>query len=117
MKNLFKIFLLAGILSANTCWADYVPQNNGIMCVNGKNRFTRAIYGTNSPFRFETSDFPEIGLYMPNMGGSVYFAIQNGEKVKWISKAELVEATYKAGSRNGNVGLGGCRRGYCEIRG
>ena len=99
MKNLFKIFLLAGILSANTCWADYVPQNNGIMCVNGKNRFTRAIYGTNSPFRFETSDFPEIGLYMPHMGGSVYFAIQNGEKVKWISKAELVEATYKAGSR------------------
>lgn len=82
MKNLFKIFLLAGLFSANTCWADYVPQNNGIMCVNGKNRFTRAIYGTNSPFRFETSDFPEIGLYMPNMGGVCVFRYPEWRKGK-----------------------------------
>ena len=94
MRNILRIFLLVGIVSASECFAGYVPKNNGITCVNGKNRFTRAIYGTNSPFRFETSDFPEIGLYMPNMGGSVYFAIKNGDKTKWISKAENIEATY-----------------------
>lgn len=79
--------------------AGYVPQDKGIACVNGKNRFTRAIYGTNSPFRFETSDFPEIGLYMPNMGGSVYFALSDGNRVKWISEAQRIESVYLPGSR------------------
>lgn len=99
--NLLRYFILTIIafLQISELKAYYIPNGNGITCINGKNRFTRAIYGTNSPFRFETSDFPEIGLYMPNMGGSVYFAIKNGDKIKWISKAENIEATYLSGSR------------------
>lgn len=96
----FLCFLLCLLSPAK---AGYVPQHGGIACVNGENRFTRAIYGTNSPFRFETSDFPEIGLYMPNMGGSVCFALKNGYRVKWIREAERVEAVYLPGSRRYTV--------------
>lgn len=77
----------------------YNPEGNKIVCVNGNNRFTRAIYGTNTPFRFETSDFPEIGLYMPNLGGSMYFAITNGKKTKWVRETDYVKAEYEAGKR------------------
>ena len=53
----------------------YKPEGEEFVITNGNKRFTRAIYGTNTGFRFETSDFPEFGLYMPNLGGSVYMAI------------------------------------------
>jgi hypothetical protein len=78
----------------------YYPQGNNIVCVNGTHRFTRAIYGTNTPFRFETSDFPEFGLYMPNLGGSMYFALTNGKQSKWIDKADYIQASYSAGKRS-----------------
>ena len=35
---------------------NYFLRGEGFINVNGKNRFTRAIYGTNTGFRFETSD-------------------------------------------------------------
>ena len=43
----------------------YWPEEEGIVCVNGKNRFTRALYGRCEAARLETSDEPEFGLYMP----------------------------------------------------
>lgn len=78
----------------------YYPQGNDIVSVNGTHRFTRAIYGNNTPFRFETSDFPEFGLYMPNLGGSMYFALTNGERSKWINEADYIQASYSAGKRS-----------------
>lgn len=50
---------------------NYWPEGNAIVCVNGKNRFTRALYGGSSAFRLETSDYPEFGLFMPYMGGNI----------------------------------------------
>lgn len=50
---------------------NYWPEGDAIVCVNGKNRFTRALYGGSSAFRLETSDYPEFGLFMPYMGGNI----------------------------------------------
>lgn len=36
----------------------YTPDGEDFVITNGDKRFTRAIYGTNTGFRFETSDFP-----------------------------------------------------------
>ena len=57
----------------------YWPEEDGIVCINGKNRFTRALYGRCEAARLETSDEPEFGLYMPYMGGNVRFDIEHTE--------------------------------------
>ena len=36
----------------------YHPDGRDIVCVNGENRYTRALYGGYSDFRVETSDRP-----------------------------------------------------------
>jgi len=77
----------------------YRPDGEEFVIQNGTKRFSRSIYGTNTGFRFETSDFPEFGLYMPNFGGSVYMAIKTKAGVLWIRNMESVEARFKSGQR------------------
>ncbi len=50
---------------------NYWPEGGDFVTINGRNRFTRALYGGNTGFRLETSDRPEFALYMPQMGGNV----------------------------------------------
>lgn len=102
MKRVFVILMLALSFSTSVL-GRYKPMGKEIVCVNGKNRFTRAIYGTNTPFRFETSDFPEVGMYMPNLGGSMYFALSNGETSQWIADMEYIESSYEAGKRSYSI--------------
>lgn len=55
----------------------YWPEEDGIVCIDGKHRFTRALYGRCEAARLETSDEPEFGLYMPYMGGNLRFDIEH----------------------------------------
>lgn len=55
----------------------YWPEEEGIVCIDGQNRFTRALYGRCEAARLETSDEPEFGLYMPYMGGNLRFDIEH----------------------------------------
>ena len=41
----------------------YHPDNGDIVCVNGDNRYTRALYGTETLYRLETSDRPLFATY------------------------------------------------------
>lgn len=77
----------------------YTPDGEEFVITNGNKRFTRAIYGTNTGFRFETSDFPEFGLYMPRLGGSVYMAISTPSATVWISELKSIESRFKSGQR------------------
>lgn len=77
----------------------YTPDGEDFVITNGDKRFTRAIYGTNTGFRFETSDFPEFGLYMPHLGGSLYMAIQTPSRTTWIKDMEFIESRFKSGQR------------------
>lgn len=77
----------------------YQPDGEAFVNVNGKARFSRAIYGTNTGFRFETSDYPEFGLYMPNFGGSVYLALQAGGRTTWIKDLTQVKSRFVSGLR------------------
>jgi hypothetical protein len=76
----------------------YLPQGNDFVCVNGKMRFNRALYGTNTAFRIEAGDLPEFALYMPGMGGNFKFGLIEGNKSKWLIDAQYIKATYRAGS-------------------
>ena len=77
----------------------YKPEGEEFVIHNGDKRFTRAIYGTNTGFRFETSDFPEFGLFMPGLGGSLYIAVKTPSTTLWIHELESIESRFKSGQR------------------
>jgi hypothetical protein len=76
----------------------YQPEGNDFVITNGKRRFVRALYGTNTGFRIEAGDLPEFALYMPGMGGNFKFGIIAGDKSKWLIDAAHIKATYRPGS-------------------
>ena len=81
----------------------YKPEGEAFTISNGDKRFTRAIYGTNTGFRLETSDYPEFGMYMPNFGGSMYLAISNADTIAWIKDFSSVVSRFESGIRNWSI--------------
>ena len=41
---------------------NYFPDRGDIVCINGNNRYTRALYGGHTRFRLETSDRPVFAV-------------------------------------------------------
>ncbi len=77
----------------------YKPYNDGFEIVNGTSRFTRALYGTNTAFRLETSDMPEFGFFMPNMGGNLQLGLITDKKSIWLNDTEYIKSIYYPGTR------------------
>lgn len=77
----------------------YYPDGQDFVAVNGKNKFTRALYGTESDFRVETSDVPEFALYMPRMGGNIHFGLVRGQQSIWMNDCHFIESRYRPGMR------------------
>ena len=114
MKRLTYIFIsffllpqlpaLAQQPAADSWWHNkertihYRPEGDDFVCINGKLRFNRALYGTNTAFRVEAGDLPEFALYLPGMGGSFRLGIIAGVKSKWLINAQKIKATYRPGS-------------------
>ena len=44
----------------------YLPDGDDFVCVNGENRYTRALYGGYTDWRLETSDVPAFAIYKKN---------------------------------------------------
>lgn len=77
----------------------YSPiHGKGFRCENPKQKFNRALYGSNTAFRVETGDFPEFAMYLPGMGGNCKIGLINGSKSKWISEAQTIETIYEDGA-------------------
>src|SRR5471030_97973 len=70
----------------------YRPEGNDFVCVNGKMRFNRHLYGTNTAFRVEAGDLPEFALYMPGMGGNIKFGLISKDSSKWLINAAMITA-------------------------
>ncbi len=77
----------------------YTPDGDDFVIVNGKVKYNRALYGTNTAFRAETGDVPEFAFYLPGMGGNLHFGLVVDGETKWLNDAQFVEARYRAGSR------------------
>ncbi len=77
----------------------YKPHDGGFEIINGDKKFTRALYGTNTAFRVETSDIPEFGFFMPKMGGNLQMGLMVGEKSIWLNDADYIKSTYYPGTR------------------
>lgn len=77
----------------------YTPDGEDFVIVNGDRKFNRALYGSHSGFRLETSDIPEFALYLPRMGGNLSFGLSVGSDSIQLNAASTIESRYRPGSR------------------
>ena len=76
----------------------YQPDSSDFVINNGKLRFNRALYGSNTAFRVEAGDLPEFALYLPGMGGNLRFGLMDSNGSKWLIESKNVTARYRPGS-------------------
>lgn len=82
---------------------NYQPDGQDFVIQNGKRRFNRALYGSNTAFRVEAGDLPEFAMYMPGVGGNFQFGLISGTEEKWLIDAENITARYRAGSMHYSI--------------
>ena len=78
----------------------YRPEGREIVCLNGENRYTRALYGTYGPFRLETSDRPVFATFKKGECRNLrLYAIIGKERIPLDSAYFDCEARYLGGRR------------------
>lgn len=79
----------------------YKPDGEDFVCINGKNRYTRALYGSHSPFRLETSDRPVFAIYNNGLGGNIsfYLVLPDGTQQP-LDQTAYCESRYTPGKRS-----------------
>lgn len=78
----------------------YLPSGEDFVCVNGKNRYTRALYGSPTAWRLETSDRPIFATYVKNDSRNIRFRLRLPDgTVTPLEETTWCEARYTPGSR------------------
>lgn len=79
----------------------YKPDNGAWVCINGKNRYTRALYGGHTAWRLETSDRPIFATYEKNNSRNIRFVLRlaDGTSVP-LDSTSWCEARYIPGKRD-----------------
>lgn len=73
---------MAAVISLSTEAAAsllYTPSGMSVSTINGTIKYNRALYGAHTGFRVDCSDFPEFGIYLPNMGGNMKIWLPEGD--------------------------------------
>ncbi len=78
----------------------YFPQGRDFVCVNGKNRFTRALYGQETSFRIETSDRPVFAVFKKPDNRNISFKLICKNKSIALDSTAYCEARYTPGRRS-----------------
>lgn len=76
----------------------YYPEGRDIVCFNGDGRYNRALYGTNTKFRLETSDTPIFAAY-GNGGYNFRFYLTYAGKEVQLDLVPYCKASYQGGRR------------------
>ena len=77
----------------------YRPEGRDFVCVNGKNEYTRALYGGHTDYRVETSDRPIFAIYKKRDCRNVRFRALYGGREHALESAGWCEARYSEVSR------------------
>ncbi|MFP9112710.1 DUF4450 domain-containing protein [Flavobacterium sp. RHBU_3] len=77
----------------------YTPEGEDFVCINGNNRFTRALYGSHTEFRIETSDRPVFAIYSKKDKKHIAFKIKLGNNTIAIDSVHC-KSVYKPGRRD-----------------
>ena len=80
----------------------YHPDGQSFVCVNGNNRYTRALYGSHTTWRLETSDRPVFATWNGNTGNRniSFFASGQPGRCVALDSTDYCEARYTAGRRD-----------------
>ena len=99
--RVFRCLICAAVI-ASACTSEpvrtmaYYPDGRDIVCLNGDNRYSRALYGTNTLFRLETSDRPVFAVYDKKDSYNFQFLLDGMN----LEEAERCEARYRGGLRS-----------------
>ena len=96
LRTIATMFALLLLLPVSAQQQQYRPDGRAFVCVNGKNRFTRALYGSPTEWRVETSDRPVFAVYKKKDCRNVKFRL-NGVK---LDEADYCQARYEDGMRS-----------------
>ncbi len=105
MKHFQLVLLLVLALSMHVGAANktrvlqYHPDGHDIVCTNGTNRYTRALYGGYTEFRVETSDRPIFATYRKRANRNIRFRLTVNGKTVALENTAHCEARYRAGMR------------------
>ena len=86
----------------------YFPVGREIVCINGQNRYTRALYGSESNFRLETSDRPVFATFKKKESKNIrlYLTTNVGTEggtdrpyTLQLDETSFCEARYEGGRR------------------
>lgn len=91
---------------------NYHPEGQAFVCVNGKNRYTRALYGSHTAWRLETSDRPVFATWAANTNNRNISFFINGLA---LDSTDYCEARYVAGRRDYVVSDNSWEGGRLEV--
>ena len=74
----------------------YRPNGRAFICENGTNRFTRALYGSHTDYRVETSDKPVFAVTKKGHHRSIRFEVEGVP----LESAAYCHASYEDGTRS-----------------
>ncbi len=102
-KHLFLAIIVGMVASVATAQTarklQYQPDGRDIVCHDGQNRYTRALYGGYTDFRVETSDRPIFATYRKRSCRNIRFWLTlNGRKTA-LEQTTHAEARYNSGKR------------------
>ena len=79
----------------------YRPDGEDFVSVNGKNRYTRALYGSHTAFRLETSDRPVFAVYEKRNSKNIHFHLVLADSsVTPLEETAWCESRYTPGRRS-----------------
>lgn len=79
----------------------YHPDGEDFVRINGQNRYTRALYGSHTAFRLETSDRPVFAVYDKRNSKNISFRLQLPDgSVTPLEETAWCESRYTPGRRS-----------------
>lgn len=103
MKHLLitLLFLLSclSLQAAGGRQLQYHPSGKGFVRENGSNRYSRALYGSHTNWRLETSDRPLFATYDKKAAWNIQFTLLVGAQAYRLDSTSYCQSYYEGGLR------------------
>ena len=96
MNKIWMMTLLLATATMAAAGPAYQPSGRAFVCVNGSNRYTRALYGGPTDYRIETSDRPVFAIYKKNNCRNIQLRIDGVP----LDATDRCVASYEDGMRS-----------------
>ncbi len=97
MRKWTLLFVL--VFSMSLFARQYFPEGRAFVCVNGENRYTRALYGSHSDWRLETSDRPIFAVVKKNHHRNIRLVFEKEGVTYPLESTDYCKASYVDGRR------------------